>query len=195
MFEDFVGIFENVLSPEECQSIIDYFDNLKRLNLVYDRQRLNDGAPHVKQDETAFLLQHDTLLTQKKNPVLDKFLEKFWPCYNQYVSEYSILADSELHGINSVRVQRTLPGQGYHIWHYESSGANVANRIIAWGLYLNDVEHGGETEFLYQKRRISAKQGRLVIWPAAFTHTHRGNPPLSGEKYLLTGWLEFMGKS
>jgi hypothetical protein len=60
-------------------------------------------------------------------------------------------------------------------------------------MYLNDVEHGGETEFLYQKRRVSAKTGRVVIWPAGYTHVHRGNPPLSGEKYLLTGWLEFMG--
>jgi hypothetical protein len=62
-------------------------------------------------------------------------------------------------------------------------------------IYLNDVEEGGETEFLYQKRRVQAKQGRLVMWPAAYTHTHRGNPPLSGDKYALTGWLEFMGNS
>jgi len=58
-------------------------------------------------------------------------------------------------------------------------------------LYLNDVEEGGETEFLYVKRRVSAKKGRFVLWPAGFTHTHRGNPPLSGEKYIMTGWVEF----
>jgi len=70
----------------------------------------------------------------------------------------------------------------------------VASRLIAWSLYLNDIDLGGETEFLYLKRRINAKAGRLVIWPAGFTHTHRGNPPLSNDKYILTGWLEFMGK-
>jgi hypothetical protein len=28
-----------------------------------------------------------------------------------------------------------------------------------------------------------------VIMPAGFTHTHRGNVPLSGDKYIMTSWL------
>jgi hypothetical protein len=56
---------------------------------------------------------------------------------------------------------------------------------------LNTVEQGGETEWLYQGVRIPATQGTLVVWPAGYTHAHRGNPPLSGEKFLLTGWVEF----
>ena len=62
---------------------------------------------------------------------------------------------------------------------------------MAFILYLNDVDEGGETEFLYQSRRVKAKAGTVVLWPAAYTHVHRGNPPLSGSKYILTGWLEF----
>ena len=58
-------------------------------------------------------------------------------------------------------------------------------------VYLNDVEEGGETEFLYQSRRIKPKQGTMVICPASFTHTHRGNPPLKGNKYMINGWIEF----
>ena len=58
-------------------------------------------------------------------------------------------------------------------------------------LFLNDVDEGGELEFLYQSKRIKPKAGTMVISPAFFTHTHRGNPPLSGEKYILNGWCEF----
>ena len=32
----------------------------------------------------------------------------------------------------------------------------------------------------------------MVIFPAAFTHAHRGNMVLSGEKLLLTGWYELV---
>lgn len=194
MFQDFVGIFDNALSSDDCNELVKYFENLKRLNLVYTRQELNDGDPHFKKDETAFLLQHDTIQSHYRNPAFSKFINEFWDKYNSYVSEYSILNSTERYGFNNIRLQKTEPGGGYHTWHFEAAGADVSNRLLAWILYLNDVEHGGETEFLYQKRRISAKQGRLVIWPAAFTHTHRGNPPLSGDKYILTGWLEFLGK-
>ena len=31
--------------------------------------------------------------------------------------------------------------------------------------------------------------GKLLIWPAGFTHMHRGNPPLEGEKMYITGWF------
>jgi hypothetical protein len=41
--------------------------------------------------------------------------------------------------------------------------------------------------------RIAPKMGTLVLFPASFTHTHRGNPPLSGEKYFITSWLQFVG--
>ena len=58
-------------------------------------------------------------------------------------------------------------------------------------IYLNDVEEGGETEFLYQSIRVAPKAGTLLIWPAGFTHTHRGNPPLSGDKYIATGWVQY----
>jgi hypothetical protein len=58
--------------------------------------------------------------------------------------------------------------------------------------YLNDVEEGGETEFLYQKKRVKPVKNRVVVWPAGFTHTHRGNPPLSNAKYIITGWVEWI---
>jgi len=27
------------------------------------------------------------------------------------------------------------------------------------------------------------------VWPAGFTHVHRGNPPLKNKKYVISGWL------
>jgi hypothetical protein len=191
--EDFIAVFDDVLDDQDCTKLVQYFENLKSFNLTYDRQRSGDGLPHTKSDETAFLLGSSEISFTKDHPVVAKFLEKFWSCYDQYARQFSVLMNSELHGIYSMRLQKTLPGQGYHIWHYESADSMSSRRLVAWSIYLNDVDQGGETEFLYMKKRISAKRGRLLIWPAAFTHTHRGNPPLSGEKYLLTGWLEFFG--
>ena len=52
-------------------------------------------------------------------------------------------------------------------------------------LFLNDVEEGGELEFLHQSIRIKPRKGDFVIFLAFFTHLHRGNPPLSDENGLL----------
>ena len=57
---------------------------------------------------------------------------------------------------------------------------------------MNDVEEGGETEFLYQSFRVKPKAGTLILFPSFFTHTHRGNPPLKGVKYLATGWIHLI---
>jgi hypothetical protein len=61
--------------------------------------------------------------------------------------------------------------------------------VLLFQFYLNDVADGGETEFLYQGRKIEARQGRLIIAPAGFTHTHKGHVPASGDKYVATSWI------
>ena len=58
-------------------------------------------------------------------------------------------------------------------------------------MYLNDIDDEGGTEFFYQKRKVKPKKGRIVIWPADWTHTHRGVTSMTQEKYIVTGWYSF----
>jgi hypothetical protein len=108
---------------------------------------------------------------------------------NLYVSKWSSVGNFELQQAY-MNIQKTSKSQGYHVWHYEDGTFGNNRRIFATMLYLNDVEEGGETEFLYQSLRIKPEKGKFIIWPAHWTHTHRGNPPLSGEKYITTSWIE-----
>ncbi|KID57842.1 proline hydroxylase [Pseudoalteromonas luteoviolacea] len=84
---------------------------------------------------------------------------------------------------------------GYPYWHsevYPQLHHNEAlHRVLLFMFYLNDVEDGGETEFFYQNKKLTPKQGSMVIAPSYFTHTHRGNMPLSNDKYILTSWVLF----
>ncbi len=43
-----------------------------------------------------------------------------------------------------------------------------------------------------QALRVPPKKGSICLFPASFTHLHRGNPPLTGEKYIITGWLHLI---
>ncbi|MFT5759334.1 MAG: hypothetical protein ACI9LM_004092 [Alteromonadaceae bacterium] len=95
-----------------------------------------------------------------------------------------------------INAQKYARGKGnYSYWHSEifpQMGNNDAlHRTLLFLIYLNDVEDGGETDFYYQKKSIKPKAGTMIIAPCGFTHTHRGNTPLSSDKYVLTSWLAF----
>ena len=49
------------------------------------------------------------------------------------------------------------------MWHCEHDGRTCGSRLLLVMLYLNDVQEGGETEFLYQSLRIKPKKGTIVI--------------------------------
>jgi hypothetical protein len=92
-----------------------------------------------------------------------------------------------------MQMQRYVDEEGYYAWHYEnySGEPSMKDREMAFMWYLNDVSGGGETEFRFQKRKIEPKVGLAAIFPAFWTHTHRGNPPSKGQvKYIITGWIE-----
>jgi 2OG-Fe(II) oxygenase superfamily len=96
----------------------------------------------------------------------------------------------------SINLQRYVAGQGgYPYWHSElypklDRGESL-HRVVLWTIYLNDGFEGGETEFLYQGRKIVPKTGSLLIAPTAFTHTHRGNMPRGRDKFIATSWTLF----
>ena len=90
--------------------------------------------------------------------------------------------------IPHIKLKIIPAGGGFHNWHYEDGSLESSARQFVVQVYLNDDFDGGETEFLYQQRREEAVAGDVLMFPAAFTHTHRGNPPLGGNKYLATSW-------
>lgn len=96
----------------------------------------------------------------------------------------------------AVNLQWYRAGEGgYPYWHCElyprDAQAETLHRHLLWTLYLNDDFAEGETEFLYQQRKIAPRTGSLLIAPTAFTHTHRGNRPQGGDKFIATSWILF----
>lgn len=179
-----ITLFENVVSSEVCENIIEHFESVASLGVVYPRKS------QLVTDSQLFHLELQTLRLSLGLDHLRPFLQTFWQCWKQYADHYGVLnCESEM-AVRNIKTQKTLPSQGFHQWHWEADSLDHASRISAFTLYLNTVE-GGETEFLQQSKRVPAIQGNLSIFPAAYTHAHRGNPPLDQAKYILTGWVEF----
>lgn len=94
-----------------------------------------------------------------------------------------------------MQMQRYIGGEGYYAWHREnySNEPGMAKREMFYIIYLNDVEANGETEFMFNPMKVKPKAGSIILAPAFWTHTHRGNPlsDPNARKYIITGWLEF----
>ena len=93
-----------------------------------------------------------------------------------------------------INLQKYVAGQGgYPYWHCEQypkrDNGEALHRAVLWTIYLNDGFDAGETEFLYQQRKVAPRTGSLLIAPTGFTHTHRGNRPERGDKYIATSWI------
>jgi hypothetical protein len=202
--DDFIGVFDQAYSQKQCDDYIRFFKNAEKAGLVVNRQSSENVSPFSKNDlSTTANGLHVSQFMLDKNPELaevymhsNEFSKVLMEqCLKEYCRVYPGLAgfpDAEKKlSIQDSKVQKTVPGQGYHVWHHEHGfGGRAHRRLLAFSLYLNDVAEGGETEFLYQRVRFKPVMGQMLIWPAYFTHAHRGNQPLSGEKYIVTGWIE-----
>jgi hypothetical protein len=194
--EDFIGVYDNFISDQWCDDLIEYFDWCVENNKVWDRTGENGNTEFLKKDLAVNLNPANVTEITFCNDNLHQFIHEFNDCfwsgpYDHYSKQFQSLSQLARHTIYSYKLQKTVPAEGYHVWHCEHASRNSNSRILVYIVYLNDVEEAGETEFLYQKRRVSPKKGRCVIWPAGFTHPHRGNPPLTQSKYIMTGWIEF----
>jgi hypothetical protein len=185
VFDNLIAVFPNLYSKEFCDIAINRFEETYSAGFGFQHH----WGP-ARKDSVVF--SSDTVGHECLGSFYKEFNEIFWNrAYAEYKGKYEILESCAEHAIFSAKIQRSLVGEGYHQWHFDSSSRNAAGRLLVFILYLNDVEEGGETEFLYTPKRIKPKKGTLLIFPSSFTHAHRGNPPLSNTKYILTGWVEF----
>lgn len=192
MIEDFILVKDNVFPKEYCNAAIEYFLDMEKAGFAANRVQLRGEKPHEINDTNVALHGEDSVKIDGTQGLNSFFLEKFWTeVYPEYVQKYSIIDNFDEHKIYCIKLQRTRIGEAYHKWHCETETRDMSNRFMTFICYLNDIQEGGETEFLYYPKRIKAEMGKIILFPGHFTHTHRGNPPLTNEKYILTGWVEF----
>ena len=193
-YKDFIAVYRGVYPDGYCQHLISEFERLVESGAGVNRQR-GEGVPkHSKNDMQLglnFGVQNATSFDNRS--AVNVFFDGLQQCYDQYADQFSILRDAKITG-TAMKMQRTDPGGGYHVWHCEQGNGNHAERVLVYMLYLNTLgeNEGGETEFLYQRTRIRPEENLMVLWPSAFTHAHRGNTVLGNtSKYIVTGWFYY----
>jgi hypothetical protein len=191
--ENFIGVYDNYITPQECEKAIKLYEQQFKFNNTVNRIGFEKASVLKKQDEQFFAQPYNMNVWWES---LKSMIVNFDLAFNHYLENTGA---RDAYGIDTfhfteLKIQKTLPTEGYHVWHVEhNKGYEMEPRAFVFSIYLNDVEEGGETEFLHFSKRVKPKTGRIVIWPAGFPYVHRGNSPLSGKKYLLTSWMNLRG--
>lgn len=193
-YGNFMGVYKNVYPEGFCEHLIRQFDILEANSVGSDRLNSENAFAHRKDDyQIGFGATWHNLEAFNGSGAANLFFEGLQSCYDAYVTEYSVLRDFRIR-CSSMKLQRTPPGGGYHVWHGEHGPNEHASRVLVYMLYLNDLgaDEGGETEFLYLRKRFQPTANTVLLWPASYTHAHRGNTVLGERsKYVVTGWFHF----
>ena len=179
--DDCIAVYDEAFSSEDCKKLISMINELENHNLLFD----NVTKKHQIDHKEVNLHHHYDLAAW--SCVGEKFFKLLNPFIEDYINTYSILDDSRFL-FYDVKAKKIRPGGGFHKWHYENSAVEEPHRCLVVQLYLNTIDEGGETEFIYYNKRVNSLQGRLIIFPAYYTHTHRGNAPINQTKYIISSW-------
>tara|TARA_Y100001968_G_scaffold265414_1_gene254591 strand:- start:88 stop:684 length:597 start_codon:yes stop_codon:yes gene_type:complete len=171
-----------------CDDLISYFE----LNIPKQKNgRTGGGLNHDTKDSIDITMNPKEIVLPG-NEAFKAYFNQLLECYKDYVDEWTFLKEiSERLEISSFNLQRYKPGQHFKKIHTERFSLDSLHRIFAFMTYLNDVEEGGSTYFSHYDLEIQPIKGLTLIWPAEWTHAHKGNILKEGSKYIITGWITF----
>ena len=184
---NFIEIYDNVLSKKECERLIHLFEDSPLKDEGVAGGRVNHSAKQSialdlsfgeKSVEDPDNKEVNEIFANVLRDNVDKYKKKYY-----YLNDLPIWCNDD-----SYHIQKFEEGGGYHAIHCEHE-PTTPFRMLVWMFYLNNAKCG--TRFYYQDKTIRAKQGRLVIWPAFWTHMHSGVTPNKGDKYVMSGWYSF----
>ena len=187
---DFIKIYDNAISSYNCKEIIKWVETQSlRRGTCFGA----DGAAVVDTESKSDWEVHysKTIFSNKSfvDLIIADALVKYTPFHRE--SYPSIDKIDAWRFYDEYNIQKYDPGDGYHSLHCENAGEATAQRVLAWMIYLNTVTDNGGTYFSNYNKTINAKEGRLVIWPAYFTHQHKGVVSKTQTKYIATGWHSY----
>jgi len=183
---NFISVW-SALPPELCEDLIEFHkthSNLHRAGAI------GTGAIDERHKKSTDVTIEPVDLEKPGYEPFNDYLAALHECYRDYCDQWPFLKSYLTRTlVGAFNFQKYEVGGHFSRIHSERMEYSVLNRILVWMTYLNDVEEGGETEFPHFGLKIKPKAGKTIIWPAEWTHAHRGCPTISGQKYILTGWF------
>jgi len=173
-----------------CDGLIDYFESHKEKQ----KRGATAGGLNLDAKTSTDIGISPNEINLPGNEIFSQYFHNLFDCHKDYLDQWPFL--KEFGGnleIGQFILLRYLSGQHYQKLHTERGGLDTLHRVLAWMTYLNDVDEsvGGATYFSHYDIKVQPKKGLTLIWPAEWTHAHKGSIINSGSKYIISGWMNF----
>ena len=180
----FIQVFDQALDPRLCERMIESFHALSRFQRA-NGEGQRAGLEQSRWTELDLSALSDvgfrSMLLHNMHQHLERYLEPLGLTIPLPATDK----------ISELIIKRYRAGSDDNFQpHFESLGP-VSNRYLVFLWYLNDVEQGGETEFVDLDIKVAAKAGRLLIFPPYWMFQHAGRAPVSNDKYILSTYFLF----
>ena len=175
-------------STKFCDKLIDHFKSSKNKVQGFAGNHGNTVIDSTVKKCTELALTDNQELA-------DEYRVHLLSTINLYIKKYPYCYHYGTFGlVQPANIQYYTPGEAFFQWHSERIDHTpiVNTRHLVYMTYLNTVDDEGETEWFHQKIKIKPEKGLTVIWPADWTHTHRGITSMSQDKYIITGWFNYI---
>ena len=180
MLSDWIKVYEDEVPESFCDDCLDFFNTVDVQNTNFNWRRCQINSK----------IDTNTVLFEKLKAIIKK-------CLNRYKVETE---NKTLHFVNTIeapniiRYQPNDPeGENHFHSHSDNWSMNTASRQLSLIIYLNDVEQGGNTTFTDLNISCKCKKGNILVFPSFYLFTHKGEAPISNDKYILVSWLHFDG--
>ena len=190
--DKYIKVYDDVIDADSCKMLIEKFEDSHEHFLTV----------HDEDDDERISFKQIVLVDHKEWESVQKgMLEVFQDYIIHYKVDCNIVTKQwpETYGYEAIRIKRYLAND-YDRFdpHVDVLNFETARRFLTFFIYLNDVEEGGETQFMnlhkpgtYIPYTVQPKQGRLLMFPPTWQYYHAGLKPISGKKYLLHSYCHY----
>ena len=185
---DLIVVLKNHIPDETCDEILEWFELNKHLQTdgrVYSTEGDQDKGAKVDKD---FKNAIQTLVPPGAS-ISDKMTEITMSAFREAGSRYPVPENSMT--LNDYCVRVYPKDEGIFKTHVDQHAFGTVGRLFACIMYLNDVDVGGETEFPDWNIAVKPEKGKVLLFPCNYLFKHKGNVPISNEKYIATNFINY----
>lgn len=183
----YVRVYDAALEPGFCAQLIAQFEQTTA------QHSRNGAGQRAGLDDSAWT---ELNVSRLADPAFQGFfIEQVRAALARYNADLGLTAEVPWRPrLADLRIKRYRADAGERFQpHFDACDAETG-RYLVFLWYLNDVAEGGHTRFLDLDLEIAPRAGRLLVFPPYWMFLHAGLPPRSGDKYILSTYLEFTAK-